>query len=118
MDTVVKSIYERIIELSDLSLQRKLWLNAGNNTGLISSYDELMCSLFDDFQFDDFVDKSFSEFGFSENTALELSELRKLLNSYKEKESDELIIDDPEWGKIVNQAKIVVNAWNRDLKLQ
>ena len=48
-------IYKKIIELSDLGLQRKLWLNEKNDTGLISSYSELMSSLFDDFNFDDFL---------------------------------------------------------------
>jgi len=35
---------------------------------------------------------------------MELKKLRELLNSYVEKESDEEIINDPEWGKIVEQA--------------
>jgi len=42
-------IYDKIIELSDINLQRKLWLNENNDTGLISSYVEVMCSLFDDY---------------------------------------------------------------------
>ena len=41
-----------LVELSDIDLQRKLWLNIDNNTGLISSYSELFNSLFSDFDFD------------------------------------------------------------------
>lgn len=40
------NIYGRLVELADLNLQRKLWLNEQNDPGLISSYPELMSSLF------------------------------------------------------------------------
>ena len=81
MINITKDIYSRIIELSDLGLQIKLWLNQENDTDLISSYSELMCSLFDDFNFDDFVDTPPSEFGFSESVVFELRKLRGLLNN-------------------------------------
>lgn len=113
MDVITKNIYDDIIELSDLNLQRKLWLNEKNDTGLISSHVEVMCRLFDDYQFDDFVDKASSEVGLSENTIRELKKLRGLLNNYNEKESDEEIINDPEWGKIAEQAKMVLKEWNK-----
>lgn len=77
-EIIIKYIYDSIIELSNLDLQRKLWLNENNDTGLISSYVELMCSLFDDFHFDDFVDKTSSEVGLSEKAILELKKLREL----------------------------------------
>ncbi len=111
-DIIIKYIYDKIIELSDLSLQRKLWLNENNDTGLISSYIEVMCSLFDDFQFDVFIDKTAFEIGLSEDVILELNNLRTLLNAYNEKESDEDIINDPEWKKVVEQAEIVIKKWN------
>lgn len=106
-------IHGKIVELSDLGLQRKLWLNENNDTGLISSYDELMCSLFDDFQFDDFVDNKIIEMKLPETAIKELRMLRKLLNSYKEKDSDEEIINDPEWKKVVEQASIVRKEWHK-----
>lgn len=112
MKKIIDNIYERIVELSDLSLQRKLWLNENNNTGLISSYVELMSSLFDDFNFDDFVDGYASKVGLSENVIFELAKLRKMLNNYDEKESDLEIINDSEWKKIVKQAKVVVKKWS------
>lgn len=46
MDEIVKNIYDDIVELSDLSLQKKLWLNEDNDTGLISSYTEVICCYF------------------------------------------------------------------------
>lgn len=109
-------IYKKIIELSDLRIQRKLWLNENNDSGLISSYVELMCSLFDDFNFDDFVDKTPYEIKLSSTTISALKKLRELLNSYQEKESDEEIINDPAWQKVVEQAQITIEEWDRDKK--
>lgn len=115
-EIIIRYIYERLSELSDLDLQRKLWLNENNETGLISSYSELMCSLFDDFTFGEFIDKWASQIGLSGSAVIELNKLRKLLNSYDEKLlSDEEIINDPKWGGIADQAQIVIEAWNKDL---
>jgi hypothetical protein len=95
-------------------LQRQLWLNEDNDTGLISSFSELMCSLFDDFGFDDFVNFRAAENGLPNSLIIELSILRDLLNVYIEKGSDEDIINDPEWQKIVEQAKKVIEEWMRE----
>lgn len=113
MDKIIENIYRIIIQLANLSLQRKLWLNENNDTGLISSFCELMSSLFDDFSFDDFVDNEAEKIGFPNSLIIELKKLRELLNSYVEKESDEEIINDPEWKKIVEQANIVIIEWDR-----
>lgn len=112
MEKIIENIYKIIAELANLSLQRKLWLNENNDTGFISSYSELMCSLFDDFGFDDFVEKGATKIGLSKSLIFELSKLRDLLDTYDEKELDEEIIDDPRWKKIVEQAKVVISIWN------
>ena len=106
-----EAIRERIVELATLRLQRKLWLNEDNDTGLISSYSELMCSLFDDLEFEQFVQSEICRDYFSQSLVLELDKLRDSLNSYIEKGSDEEIIDDPEWLKVVGQAKKVIEEW-------
>lgn len=113
MDKIIENIYGMVVQLANLSLQRKLWLNENNDTGLISSFYELMSSLFDDFCFDDFVDNEAAKIGLSSSLIIELKKLRELLNSYVEKESDEEIINDPEWKIIVEQAKIVIKEWDR-----
>jgi len=113
MDKIIENIYRIIVELANLSLQRKLWLNEENDTGLISSYAELMSSLFDDFSFDDFIDNRDSKIGLSNSVIFELNKLRDLLNSYNEKEADEEILSDPKWKKIVEQAKIVIKKWDK-----
>ncbi|MGN6249167.1 MAG: hypothetical protein ACTHNG_12505 [Ginsengibacter sp.] len=113
MDITTRQIYNDSIELSDLDLQRKLWLNENNDTGLISSYVEVMCRLFDDNKLDDFIDKTASKIDFSNSTIFQLNKLRELLNDYNEKDTDEKIIADPEWKKVVEQAKKVIREWNR-----
>jgi len=113
MDKVIENIYRMIVELANLSLQRKLWLNENNDTGFISSYSELMCSLFDDFSFDDFIANGAIKTGLSNSVIFELNKLRELINNYNEKESDGEIINDPEWKKIVEQAKIVIKEWDK-----
>ncbi|WP_343704734.1 hypothetical protein [Chitinophaga sp.] len=113
MIEISKYIYNKIIELSNTSLQRKLWLNENNDTGLISSYTELMCTLFDDYQFDDFVDKISFELKLSNTLIWELKKLRESLNNYDAKDTDEEIINDPKWGEIVGQAQKVIEKWGR-----
>ncbi|MBC7425381.1 MAG: hypothetical protein H7321_02500 [Bacteroidia bacterium] len=108
----IDNIYNKIAELADLNLQRKLWLNEENNTGFISSYVELICSLFDDFNFADFIDITAPKIDLSNTFFSELNKLRDLLNKYHEKESDLEIINDPEWRKIVEQANIVLKMWH------
>lgn len=113
MDEIIENIYRMVVQLANISLQRKLWLNEYNDTGLISSFNELMSSLFDDFGFDDFIDNRAAKIGLSNSLIIELNKLRELLNNYVEKESDEEIINDPEWKKNIEQAKIVIKEWNR-----
>ncbi len=115
MNTIIDNIYRLIFELSDIKLQRKLWLNKNNDSGLISSYSELMCSLFDDFNFDDFIENKASKMGLSKGLICELLNLRELLNSYNEKNTDEEILNDSEWKKIVSQAKKIIDLWNSKL---
>ncbi len=75
-----------------------------------------MCSLFDDFTFDDFFDSRASKIGLSNSVIFELNKLRGLLNNYNEKDSDEEIIGDPEWGNVVEQAKRVIREWDKTCK--
>ena len=113
MENIKKNIYEDIVELSDLTLQRKLWLNENNDTGLISSFEELYCRLFDDNDFEKFAESSAIKMGLNRKTITELKKLKDLLNRYEEKETPVKIIEDPEWHKITQQAKIVLKTWNK-----
>jgi hypothetical protein len=119
MNKNIGNIYEDLIELSDLNLQKKLWLNEGNDTGLSSSYAELMNRLFDDDNFDLFIDKGARGLGIAPTLILELNQLRSLLNSYEEgTKTDYEILIDPQWSLISNHASLAVKIWNEECKAQ
>lgn len=111
MKYVLKEIRFRIIEISDPELQKKLWLNENNDTGLESSYDELICTLFDDFNFKKFVKYYAKEYGLKDDVISELKILMGMLNNYKEKNSHIDIIEDEEWRKVSLQAQKIVKMW-------
>lgn len=104
----IENIYRDLLELSDITLQKKLWLNQNNNTGLLSSYSELMCRLFDDNDIDSFIDNSQLNKSLSSKAILEFQLLGKFLNENSEKNNDEEIINDIKWREIVQQGKNVI----------
>lgn len=112
MNIIIQNIYSDLLELSDIALQKKLWLNQNNNTGLLSSYSELMCRLFDENDIESFIDNPELNKSLSSKAILELDLLRKLLNEYSEKNNDEEIINDIKWREIVQQGKNVIKEWN------
>ena len=95
-----------------MHLQRKLWLNENNDTGYISSYIEAINRLFDDDNFDDFVDNSAFREGFSIDIINDFDKLRSLLNEYQEKDTEKEIINDPNWHVIADFAKSIIKKWN------
>jgi len=110
----VTNIYNDILEISDVKFQEKAWLQ--NNRDVCSSYTEVMCRLFDDNDFDLFLESGARKKGFDNILILELIKLRELLNSYVEKSNDSEIIIDPKWLAIVSQAKCVLALWNKSRK--
>ena len=111
-------IHDKIEELSSMDLQEKMWLNQNNNTGRISSYAELMCSLYDDFNLELVLIKAMEKYGHSNNALNELYQLNTLLDNYEEPYTnghidDELIIKDSNWQVIVKQAQTVLANWNQ-----
>ena len=109
-------IHDRIGELSSVDLQNKLWLNRNNNTGRISSYTELMCTLYDDCFLELVLRKAMEKYGYSSDALNELYQLNALLNNYEEPCTngyidDELVIKDSNWQVIVKQAQTVLANW-------
>ncbi len=115
MKIIIKNILNDIFEISNINLQRKLWLNENNDTKKISSYVELMCRLFDDNNFEEFTEIEIYKLGYSKRLCIELNKLKELLNSYQEQKTDEEIIIDPKWLEIVNQAKLVLALLPNDV---
>lgn len=118
LECELECIHDKIEELSSVDLQNKLWLNRNNDTGLISSYPELMCTLYDDNNFELVLRKAMEKYGYSNNALNELYKLNSLLNNYEEPYTDgyiddELIIKDSKWQVIVKQAQTVLANWNQ-----
>jgi hypothetical protein len=113
MDTNLKNIYLNILEISEVELQKKYWLSGDPNH--ISSYYEVMCRLFDDNDFDGFIEEKTKQYKTPLTVIDELERLRVLLNEYEEKDTDEEIINDPEWHKVALQAKKIIKIWSNIL---
>ncbi|TGK32360.1 hypothetical protein EHQ12_19245 [Leptospira gomenensis] len=110
--TNVKNIYNDLLELSNKDRQKSLWL--GKEADHISSYIELMCRLFDDNDFDSFIDE-FHETRKNTDLSLKLQNLREMLNSYNgDDKSDTDILMDPNWDSIVARASEIIHDWNID----
>lgn len=113
---VLENIYNDLLELSSKDLQISYWLVG--EQGKISGYTELMCRLFDDDDFDLFVEKDVVDLKVSNEFVQELRLLRDQLNSYSEEtKTREEIINDPEWQKIVRQARNVISLWNNEISI-
>lgn len=108
----VFNIRNRLKELSDLQIQDELW--HGKVKGYISSYVELMCSLFDDLRFEEFVSSGAYEWGFSEELIEELKKLETMLKKYDKDNGLDDILADPKWIEISVQAKVVMDKWPKE----
>lgn len=118
LDCELECIRDKMKELSSLDLQEKMWLNQNNDTGYISSYAELMCTLYDDINLELVLRKAMEKYGHSNNALNELYKLNSLLDNYEEPYTngcidDELVIKDSNWQVIVKQAQMVLANWNQ-----
>jgi len=118
LDCELECIRDKMKELSSLDLQEKMWLNQNNDTGYISSYAELMCTLYDDINLELVLRKAMEKYGHSNNALNELYKLNSLLDNYEEPYTnghidDELVIKDSNWQVIVKQAQTVLANWNQ-----
>lgn len=108
-------IYYWIEITSNIDKQQKLWLNKNNDIGCVSSYTELMCSLFDDLNFDEFVETMIYELNFPDKLKIELVDLKNALHNYtpEDENRDDLVINDLKWLEVVEKAKKVIFTWNK-----
>lgn len=111
---VLNNIYNDLLELSSVDIQKEKWI-LGTGTG-ISSYVELMNRLYDDDDFEKFLQEEIMLMGVSEAFISCLKDLSMMLNSYIDKgQSKEQIIEDEDWIKITEKAKEALSFWNREL---
>ena len=114
MNQQMENIYGYIHEIASEDIQRRRWLN--NDLFEISSFSEIMCRLFDDDHFEDFLRDGNTLKQFSSDTIRKLTELKDMLNNYQEKSSDAEIVDDFKWKEIGSKAGDVLKSWDEDMK--
>lgn len=107
-----ENIFLSIKDLSDFQFQKESWLGKSNQ--FVSSFSEDVSMLYDSFCFsDDFWEEEhLNKFEFSSKLLEELKILKKMIDSYERKPTDEAIVADPKWYEIVKQAQKVVDNWN------
>jgi hypothetical protein len=104
----IKAFVDIFDELSSVELQVKLWLNIENDTGLISSFVELMNNI-DSPDFSYVIDEIVQDSELKE----ELNELLSMVGLYEEPKiyrkykNDVYIVADPNWKKIRDFAKSI-----------
>ena len=112
------NIYEVIMLLSSVQLQKKMWLNPESK--LQSSYSEARCQLYDDNCFDVFINSWSIQLNFSANCIFKLHELSNLLELFKEIgykiDDEEKIITDVRWLIIVDKAEEIIFEWPEEYK--
>lgn len=102
------NILKSLIDLSDIEFQRETWL--GKSPYFISSYIETVSTLFDDNDFERYVEYYKSIYG-ADNLYSEFESLIMMVNQYNEPNSDELILKDEKWILITKKGKEIINKW-------
>lgn len=97
-----RNLYSAIKDIADIEFQKKAWL--GEHPDYVSSFSEVISILYDDFDFERFLE-------YLESTKREeklyklLMELDNLINQYKPLSTDEEILVDPNWLHITSKAQ-------------
>ena len=89
-------------ELSDRALQEKLWL--GKCEGEMSTFDEAICTTFDDSGFGDALDSPANKFGLSEVLREKANRLRALIHKIPHTLDDKDIIIHPQMDSVRSAA--------------
>lgn len=107
------NIHFMIEGLSDIEQQKRVWLGFAEN--IVSTYSEDLCMLFDDYDFNEFIENWEKE-NLDKNILKELILFRDKLDLYNHKVlnnnwHNEEILKDPKWLDVVSQAKKVIEIW-------
>lgn len=117
----IRFIFRNILEFSDIHLQKDVWV-LGNKPNYVSSFNEANCALFNDLFFDEFIHENIlQKYGIDESLVKEIIKFKDMIEDYKaadpeKRYKDKEIIEDPEWLKVVNQAKKVMQIWEVEKK--
>lgn len=101
------NLFNAIKDVSDITLQKKAWL--GKHQVFVSSYSEVISVLYDDFDFERYIeycnslekDDAFCQL---------LTDLDEMISKYEPLSTDEMILTDPLWLKITEKAKEICSS--------
>lgn len=104
-----KHIIGHLDELSDEEYQSRIWVRGEGPE--CSSFTEVVCGLFDDQRFDQYVRDIMDEANLDEKEWCSVTEFKDTLNSFVTRvegiSDDVQIINDPQWPMIVSQARMI-----------
>lgn len=109
----LQGIYKIVTEISDRTFQERIWIKGEGPQ--VSSWTEVICRLFDDYDFDSFLDEYATQIGISSTLHKHLYQLRDKLNTYQQKETDAEIVVDPEWQQISQFAQDILGSLENEL---
>lgn len=103
------NVFNAIKELSDIEVQKLSW--NGKHPLMVSSLDEVINTLYDDFKFEDYLE--YLKRKGLENTSLysKMAELNKSVNAFLKEGQGNEVLEDPEWLKITQLANGVIEEW-------
>jgi hypothetical protein len=109
------NVFNAIKDISDLDLQKLAWLC--KHPVYISSFTEVIATLYDDFNFERYI-KYYESVKGKDKLYKLLIELNEMINKYKangyeielEYKGTERILGDPQWIEITNKAKEICQS--------
>ncbi len=106
-DLWIQNVIESLKEFASSEFQEKGWIKGEIYD--YCCYTEIICGLFHESIFDDFVDEKAKEFGFSSDQIEKLDRFRKAVRVFDARyggwEDPQIILNDPEWSRIRELAK-------------
>ena len=95
------NLFNAIKDVSDIKMQINAW--NGKSPNIVSSFSEIISILYDDFDFERYIEYYEKENGENKLLAL-MKDLDKMISEYNPPNSDELILSDPQWIEITKKA--------------
>lgn len=109
---ILISVLETIEGISDKEYQKRVWIRGEGNQ--VDDFDETCCNFFGD---GDPLIEQYKDFGITESQYHLLKKFRDEFRVFSdENDWPSVFIDKPEWEKIMNLAKRVLEAFNYQKK--
>ncbi|MBT3783740.1 hypothetical protein HOF92_02115 [bacterium] len=109
----LKFILEDISYFSSLKFQRHAFNNiCSNPQERVISYDELWCNLFDDIDFEGFIERHRTSGKYPLELIEALCDFRVVLRLYEEpSDNPNVILADPEWVALTEMAQVTLRVF-------